>query len=42
MKILPAINWRMADICNAGTSATVILLATQVVPQMVLVANNAR
>jgi len=42
MNITPAISCRMADTCNPGTLATVILLATHVLPQIKLVAQSAR
>lgn len=34
-------SWRIAASCNAGTSRTPILLATQVVPQKILVMAKA-
>jgi hypothetical protein len=42
INITPAINWRMAEICNPGTFSTAILLATQVLPHIKLVAKRAR
>jgi uncharacterized protein YacL len=42
MNTKPAINCRIAEICNPGTFSTAILLATQVLPQIKLVAHNAR
>ena len=40
--MVPAINWRMYDTESAGTFCTATLLATQVVPQMMHVAANAK
>lgn len=39
---MPAINWRIYETDNAGTSCTPTLLATQVVPQIMQVSASAK